>query len=141
MTHISYRWKQHSNWEVFIKLICFITYKILTLIVNYYLPLFFKEISHTKNKTIYFKFFLNWKIDGKRSQEERISTFESSFPFSHVAGLKVWVETLRLHLHSLHTGFGKRTKSYLYRSGFANDIRKLFIVLSDYQTRTNIYKN
>jgi len=32
-------------------------YKILTLIENCYLPLFFKEVSSTKNKTIYFKFF------------------------------------------------------------------------------------
>jgi hypothetical protein len=34
---------------------------------------------------------------------------------------------LRSHLHSLHTGFGKRSKSCLYRSDFTNDVGKLHI--------------
>ncbi len=57
VTYISYRWKQHSNSESIHYIQLFYYIKRLTLIVNCYLPLFFKKIGKTKNKTIFFQFF------------------------------------------------------------------------------------
>jgi hypothetical protein len=37
-----------------------------------------------------------------------------------------------LDLHSLHTGFGKRNKSCLYRSDFTNGVGKLYKLVDLY---------
>ena len=49
--------------------------------------------------------------------------------------------TLRLDLHSLHTGFGKRTNPRLFRSDFTNDVGMtlIFVISSGGKTFADIY--
>ena len=49
--------------------------------------------------------------------------------------------TLRSDLHSLHSGFGKRTNPRLFRSDFTNDVGMtlIFVISSGGKTFADIY--